>query len=107
MGERLNEVDAVFFKDPRKLIDEKWIASKAEEVDIFLLSIIFFPKLFFAADYAHAKGLLPEDEKISLLDTLRELHGMARLQTRIYEKHLKERNGLNWGQYMHTPSPST
>ena len=75
---------------------------------ISLLAIYyFFPEAVFAADYAHAKGLLPEDEKISLLDTLRELHGMARLQTRIYEKHLKERNGLNWGQYMHTPSPST
>ena len=107
MGERLNEVDAVFFKDPRKLIDENGSPQKLKRLISLLAIYYFFPEAVFAADYAHAKGLLPEDEKISLLDTLRELHGMARLQTRIYEKHLKERNGLNWGQYMHTPSPST
>jgi hypothetical protein len=107
MGERLNEVDAVFFKDPRKLIDENESPQKLKRLISLLAIYYFFPEAVFAADYAHAKGLLPEDEKISILDTLRELHSMARQQTRIYEKHLKERNGLNWGQYMHTPSPST
>jgi FkbM family methyltransferase len=107
MGERLNEVDAVFFKDPRKLVDENVSPEKFRKLISLLAVYYFFPEAAFAIDYAHSKGLFRDAEKVVILETLRELHNMARQQARIYEKHLDERNGLNWGQYMHLTSPST
>jgi FkbM family methyltransferase len=107
MGERLNEVDAVFFKDPRKLIDEGCSQEKLRRLISLLALYYFFPEAVFAAEYGYGKDKLTLEEKDSIVQTLRELHAMARNQTRVYERHLKERDGMNWGQYMHVKSPST
>ena len=107
MGERLNEVDAVFFKDPRKLIDEGCSQEKLRRLISLLALYYFFPEAVFAAEYGCGKEVLDPVERDSILQTLRELHAMARNQARVYERHLKERDGMNWGQYMHVKSPST
>ncbi len=107
MAQRLAEVDAVFFKDPKKLIDEGCSQEKLRRLIVLLAVYYFFPEAVFAAQYASEHDIISEEEKTEILETLAKLHGMARNQSRAYEKHLAERGGLNWGQYMHVPSPST
>ena len=103
----LAEVDAVFFKDPKKLINEGCSQEKLRRLIVLLAVYYFFPEAVFAAQYASEHDIISEEEKTEILETLAKLHGMARNQSRAYEKHLAERGGLNWGQYMHVPSPST
>ena len=105
LAQRLNEVDAIFFRDPRVLIDNGTTVPTLRRLIAALCTYNLFGEAFFAVHHAAEKGLIDAATHDAMCLTLRQLHAEACLEIPGLDAALAQRQYQNWGQYMWVPYP--
>jgi FkbM family methyltransferase len=106
LAQRVNEVDAIFFRDPRTFIDGGASIEDVRRLIAMLSAYNLYGEAVFATIHAADSNLLSADEKVAILAALRGLHAEASLEVNELEKWLSKNEWKNWGQYMWVPAPS-
>lgn len=106
LGQRLNEVDAIFFRDPRLFIDGGASSDGVRRLIAMLCVYNLYAEAVFTATYAAEKQILTAEVRDSILKTIHDLYAEASLEVKELEGWLAGRQWQNWGQYMWVPAPS-
>jgi hypothetical protein len=106
LAHRLNEVDVIFAKDPRLLIDGGADEATVRRLAGLLCAYYMFPEAIFTLLHAQSAGTLSAGAAEAALSSIKLMHAQARLQTAGWKKHLDSTSGQNWGQYLWVPYPS-
>jgi FkbM family methyltransferase len=106
ISQRLVEVDGIFIRDPRDLLDAGTDRSTLLRLISILCGYGLFTEAAFAADYAAEKAVIPSAEAEAISTIIKSLVDEVRLEVADFEAELKSRNNQNWAQYMWVPYPS-
>mgnify|MGYP000851869317 CR=1 FL=1 len=106
LAQRLNEVDAIFFRDPRLLIDGGTDAHTIRRLIAALCTYNLFGEALYTVRYAAEKGIIDSPASDSIQAALRQLHSEACLEVPGLDAALARSQYQNWGQYIWVPYPS-
>ena len=102
---RLIEVDAIFFRDPRTLIRKGFESAKLRKLIALLVTYLFLPEAVFSACRS-ACNVLSNTETAQILEAIRVLHSSYSSEMRHVTSAIARAGGLQWAQYMWVPYPS-
>jgi FkbM family methyltransferase len=105
-AQRLNEVDAIFFRDPRTFIDGGASADDVRRLIAMLCAYNFYGEACFAASHAADRQIISAADRDAIVAVLRTLYAEASLEVKDLESWLAAHQWKNWGQYMWAPAPS-
>jgi hypothetical protein len=105
LAQRLNEVDAIFFRDPRTFIDQGASSDDVRRLIAMLCAYNFFGEAVFAASHAERKGVIDSASRDALFSMMKSLYDEARLEVVEWETWLAAHDWQHWGQYMWVPYP--
>jgi FkbM family methyltransferase len=106
LAQRLVEVDAIFFRDPRHLIDRGVERAVLQRLIVAMCAYNLYSEAIFAVHYGAEKGVLSAEDQTAMLTTVRSLFQEASLEVTSLSTELKSRQHQNWAQYMWVPYPS-
>jgi FkbM family methyltransferase len=106
IAHRLGEVDAVFVRDPRVLMNTGIDAPKLRRLIAILTTYFFFPEAVYAVTEARKRKIFAAREADALLEIIGALKAIAARETTSLSQTLRGTGGLNWAQYMWVPYPS-
>lgn len=104
---RLNEVDAIFVRDPRILIEEGVDTSTLRRLIGALLVYNFFPEATYAALEGRRRTIFRASEADDILGGIKLLHAQAKIEAMDAIAAVRTADGMVWGQYMWVPYPSS
>jgi FkbM family methyltransferase len=106
LAQRLVEVDAIFFRDPRHLIDSGVQRPVLQRLIAALCAYNLYSEAIFAIHYGAEKAVFNTEDKNMMLQVVRSLFQEASLEVKGLSVELKSRQHQNWAQYMWVPYPS-
>ena len=104
---RLNEVDAIFVREPRLMIESGADCGTLRRLMSMLVTYNFFPEAMFVAFEATRKGLLSSPDSASVIDAIESVRTAAGTELDDIIGAICRQNRRNWGQYMWVPYPSS
>lgn len=103
---RLGEVDAIFARDPRHLINGGVNGGTVRRFVAILATYHFLSEAVFTVRYAQEKGCLSATEAEAMLGSIQQIHGLYAGETTDVVQAIRRNRGRVWAQYMWVPSPS-
>jgi FkbM family methyltransferase len=103
---RLAEVDAIFARDPRALVESGADPGLVRRLIAVFVTYNFFGEAVFTTIAAHDRGLFNAAEAETLLISIRNLKAIAGRGLDAVANQIRNAGGLTWAQYMWQPYPS-
>lgn len=103
---RLGEVDAIFARDPRTLIDAGADGGTVRRFAAILATYHFLSEAVFTVRYAESKGSLGAEDADEMLNSITRIHGLYAAETGNVVETIRRNQGRAWAQYMWVPAPS-
>ena len=106
-AQRLNEVDAVFFRETREFVRAKPDGTSLRRFVALLCAYNFFMEATAAVHLAAEEMVLPQAEAEALLACLPQLFALERDAIAAFEASAPDAARFTFGQYMWVPIPSS
>jgi hypothetical protein len=103
---RLAEVDAIFARDPRALVESGADPGLLRRLIAVFVTYNFFGEAVFTIIAARDRGLFNAAEADTLLLSIRNLKTIAGRGLDAVANQIRNAGGLTWAQYMWQPYPS-
>jgi len=107
IAHRINEVDAVFFRDPRILLASNPSPEKVRRLIALLLTYNFLPEAVFTVQTAKDKAIFDQNQAEGMFGAIGDLREVFGRDARDTAEMIERNEGEIWAQYMWVPYPSS
>ena len=107
IAHRINEVDAVFFRDPRILLESNPNPEKVRRLLALLLTYNFLPEAVFTVQTAKDRAIFDQDKAEDMFRAIGDLREIFGNDARDTAEMIERNGGQIWAQYMWVPYPSS